>query len=112
MSETPFVLDPARLRGLYDEVRALRAEIDASLGPEDLAHLYKIERWGRLATTVGLATAWIAPNPVSAVALSLGRSTRWLLMHHCGHRGYDKVPGVPPEYTGEVFAQGARRWRD
>ena len=112
MSAQPFVFDPSRLRGLYDEVRALRAEVDASLGPEDLAHLTRIERWGRAATAVGLATAWIAPNPVSAVALSLGRSTRWLLMHHVGHKGYDKVPNVPREYTSEVFAQGARRWRD
>jgi len=112
MSPTPFVLDPSRLRGLYDEVRALRAEIDASLGPDDLAHLERIERWGKAATAVGLATAWVAPNPVSAVALSLGRSTRWLLMHHVGHKGYDKVPGVPAEYTSAVFAQGARRWRD
>lgn len=112
MSATPYVFDPARLRGLYDEVRALRAEVDASLGPEDLAHLRRIERWGLAATALGLATAWVAPNPLSAVALSLGRSTRWLLMHHCGHKGYDKVPGVPPEYTSEVFAQGPRRWRD
>ncbi|MBL8604742.1 MAG: fatty acid desaturase [Myxococcales bacterium] len=112
MNAPVFVFDPTRLRGLYDEVRALRAEVDASLGPDDLAHLKKIEGWGRIATTVGLATAWIAPNPLSAVALSLGRSTRWLLMHHCGHRGYDKVPGVEARYTSEVFAQGPRRWRD
>ena len=66
MSAPPFVIDPARLRGLHDDVRALRAEIDASLGPDDLAHLARIERWGRAATAVGLATAWIAPNPFSA----------------------------------------------
>jgi fatty acid desaturase len=36
-------------------------------------------------------------------------------MHHVGHRGYDKVPGVPPEYTSRVFARGKRRrldWND
>ena len=44
--------------------------------------------------------------------LSLGRSTRWLMMHHVGHRGYDKVPGVPAKYTGKVFAHGKRRFLD
>lgn len=105
-------LDDLDLSGFHAEVRKLRAEIDATLGQEDLDHLYAIERWGRIATTVGFATGWIAPNPLSAVAISLGRSTRWLLMHHIGHRGYDRVPGVPEKYTSKVFAMGRRRWVD
>jgi fatty acid desaturase len=100
------------LDGFIDALRALRREIDASLGDADLAHLRKVERIGRAATALGLATCWIAPNPVSSAALALGRSTRWLLMHHIGHRGYDKVPGVPARYTSKVFARGARRFLD
>jgi fatty acid desaturase len=71
-----------------------------------------MERWGRAATALGLATAWLAPNPISAAALSFGRSTRWILMHHIGHRGYDHVPDVPPRYTSKVFARGYRRFID
>ncbi|MEZ4410009.1 MAG: fatty acid desaturase [Polyangiales bacterium] len=108
----PIDLESLDLDGFHAEVRRLRAEIDASLGQEDLDHLYKVERWGKIATAVGLATAWIAPNPFSAVAISLGRSTRWLLMHHVGHRGYDRVPNVPERYTSRTFAMGARRWVD
>jgi fatty acid desaturase len=104
--------DAIDLDGFAVAVKELRAEIDASLGPDDLRHLRRIERWGRLATAVGLATAPIAPNPVSAVALALGRATRWLLMHHIGHRGYDKVPAVPARYTARVFARGWRRLVD
>ncbi|MFN2378021.1 MAG: fatty acid desaturase [Candidatus Binatia bacterium] len=108
-------LDRIDLEGFASAITALRAEIRASLGPDDLRHLRRIERWGRIATTVGMATAWIGPNPLSALALALGRSTRWLLMHHIGHRGYDKVPGVPRRYTSRVFARGWRRmveWPD
>lgn len=94
------------------DLKALRREIDESLGEEDLKHLYKIERWGRTCTALGLLGAGIAPNPASAVLLAVGRSTRWIIMHHVGHRGYDKVPGVPPEYTSKVFARGNRRWID
>ncbi len=98
--------------GFLRDVRALRRELEAGLGQADLDHLKKIERWGRTATAIGLATCWIAPNPVSMVALSIGRGTRWLMMHHIGHRGYDKVPGVPPRYTSRVFARGRRRYLD
>jgi fatty acid desaturase len=95
------------------DLTALRAEIEATIGPEDLAHLQKIERWGRWCTGLGYATAWIAPNPFSALAIAQGNTTRWaIMMHHVGHRGYDRVPGVPPVYTGRGFAAGARRFVD
>jgi fatty acid desaturase len=61
---------------------------------------------------VGLATAWMGPNPLSMAGLSLGRSTRWILMHHIGHKGYDRVSGVERRHTSKVFARGARRFLD
>ncbi len=95
------------------DLTALRAEIDAAIGPEDFAHLQKMERWGRWCTGLGYATAWMGPNPLSAVAIAVGNTSRWaIMMHHVGHRGYDRVPGVPPTYTGKRFAAGARRFLD
>jgi fatty acid desaturase len=94
------------------DIQALRRELQASLGEDDLAHLRKFESWGRAATAIGALTCWMGPNPVSAAALALGRSTRWILMHHIGHRGYDRVPGVEPRYTSSVFAEGKRRMLD
>lgn len=112
-SERPaFDLSKVDVDGFARELQALRRETLAALGDEDIAHLRKIERWGRLATAIGLATSWAGPNLVSALGLGLGRSTRWLFMHHVGHRGYDRVPNVPPRYTSQVFARGARRFVD
>ncbi|WP_224364712.1 fatty acid desaturase family protein [Hyalangium versicolor] len=114
MSQAPRAFDPSTvdLESFHRELKSLREQMDASLGEADAAHLRKIERWGRLSTLVGVATCWLAPNPLSAAALSLGRSTRWLLMHHVGHRGYDRVPGVPVSRTGKGFARGKRRFVD
>jgi len=103
---------PVDLEGFRREIEELRRELRDSLGPEDLAHLRKIERWGRTATALGLATAWMGPNPISIGGLALGRSTRWIVMHHIGHRGYDRVPGVPKNRTSKVFAMGRRRALD
>lgn len=109
---SPGPLDHVDFAAFLADVQALRRELDAELDGDDLAHLRKVERWGRAATAVGLLTCWLGPNPLSAAALSLGRSTRWLLMHHVGHRGYDRVPGVPARYTSKTFARGRRRWLD
>ncbi len=98
---------------LARDLDALRAEAEASLGPDDLTHLLRMERWGRTCTAVGYATAWIAPNPFSMIALSTGSAVRWAIVaHHVLHKGYDKVPGTPARLTSTGFAAGSRRWID
>ena len=87
-------------------VAALRREILGALGDADLRHLRRVVRWGRLCEVLGYATAWIAPNLPAVLLLSQGNLTRWLLMHHVGHGGYDRVPGVPRRYTSRAFARG------
>ncbi|MEW5848861.1 MAG: fatty acid desaturase [Myxococcota bacterium] len=95
------------------DLNALREELDANLSEADLRHLRKLERWGRLSTLLGYATAWLFPNPLSAFLMSTGTVTRWtIMMHHVGHKGYDKVPNVPARYTSKGFAQGWRRFLD
>jgi len=100
------------LAGFSAAIDRLKAEAHANIGPADVTHLKRIERYGRLATLLGYATAWIIPNPLSAFLLSLGQFTRWLLAHHILHRGYDRVPGIPRRYTSQVFARGWRRYID
>jgi fatty acid desaturase len=98
--------------GFLKELNSLRSEIQKNLGKEDLDHLYKMESWGHFASILGLLTAGAGPNLFSAAAMGLGRSSRWMLMHHIGHRGYDRVPGVPKRYTSRYFAKGWRRFVD
>lgn len=103
----------ADLEAFARELDALRAEVEAKVGPEDLEHLRKLERWGRASTALGYATAWIAPNPISAAAIALGSSTRWMIVaHHVSHKAFDGIPGVPERYTSAGFAKGRRRLVD
>jgi fatty acid desaturase len=72
-----------------------------------------MERWGRVCTLAGYATAWMFPNPLAALLIALGNTGRWAnVAHHVLHRGYDAVPGVPPRFRSAVFARGWRRWLD
>ncbi len=98
--------------GFENELRALRAKIGTEIGTADLRHLKKIEWWGRLCSIAGYATAWIFPNPFSAWCIAQGSVTRWaIMMHHVGHKGYDKTNG-PARFTSAGFAKGYRRYID
>src|SRR4249919_1303466 len=78
------------------DVEALHATLKADLGPADLTHLRKMERWGRACTLLGYALAWPFPNPLAALLIGLGNMGRWATVTHpVMHRGYDAVPDVP-----------------
>lgn len=92
---------------------ALRAEVDARLGPADTAHLARIEALGRACAVLGLAACWFGVNVFAVVLLSLGTFVRWAIVaHHVTHGGYDKVPNTPPRYRSKVFGRSGRRFID
>lgn len=101
---------------LAKDINAIQAELLRKTDMSDFEHLKKIESWGRYCSALGYATAWIAPNPISAYLISQGNFTRWTTVaHHVLHRGYDKIEGIPEHYTSKGFAKGWRRcidWMD
>ena len=99
---------------LADDISAIQKQVIAESNPkEDVRHFKKMEWWGRLCSIAGYATAWILPNPISALLISQGVFVRWALVTHpVSHGGYDKIPGVPKRYTSKGFARGWRRFLD
>lgn len=117
MQQAPSELDtraiPAAREAFVRELKALEADAIASIGPADLAHMKKLERWGRWCTAAGYATAWTIPNPVSMFLMSTGSMARWTIVaHHVLHKGMDRVPDAPERLTSEGFARGRRRFLD
>jgi fatty acid desaturase len=95
------------------EVDALGERLAAAIGPGDLAHQRRMERWGRGCTLLGYATAWIAFNPFSALLISLGNTTRWAMVTHpVLHRAFDRLPEAPERYRSRSYARGWRRYLD
>ena len=79
----------------------------------DFKHFKKMKIWGRLASTLGYATAWIIPNPLSALLLGLGNYTRWaLIFHPISHGAFDHMDEIPKRYKSANFAIGWRRYTD
>jgi fatty acid desaturase len=113
---TPSALPAVDHHAFAAEIAALRARLVSEIGPADLVHLKKMERWGRMASVLGYACAWIAVNPLAPLLLGIGNMARWTMVtHHVMHRGYDKVPGVSARHHSRTFAQGWRRvidWLD
>jgi fatty acid desaturase len=107
------ILEKIDYEGFSNELKALKKEINSNLGEDDYKHLLKMQHWGRICSFLGYATSWIAPNPISPILISQGNVTRWtMITHHVTHKGYDKVPNIPPKYTSKIFARGYRRFVD
>lgn len=98
---------------LAKDLNEIHQEVLTRVGEQDFQHLKKMERWGQLCSILGYATAWIFPNPISALLISQGSFTRWTQMTHpIVHKGYDKIANIPESYTSQKFAQGWRRFLD
>ncbi|NOQ37062.1 MAG: fatty acid desaturase [Methylococcaceae bacterium] len=98
---------------LAKDLNEIHQDVLSRIGEADFTHLKKMERWGRVCSLLGYGTAWIFPNPISALLISQGSFTRWTQMTHpVVHKGYDKIANVPDSYTSKKFAQGWRRFLD
>jgi len=98
---------------LAKDLNEIHQELLSRMGEDDFKHLKKMEGWGRVCSLLGYGTAWIIPNPISALLISQGSFTRWTQMTHpIVHKGYDKLEGVPDAYTSKKFARGWRRFID
>jgi fatty acid desaturase len=98
---------------LAKDISEIHQQVLANIGINDFKHLTKMERWGKICSAIGYATAWIAPNPFSAFLISQGSFTRWTqVVHPVGHRAYDKIENINEKYTSKKFAQGWRRFID
>ncbi len=98
---------------LAKDLDEIHDDVLTRIGAQDFKHLKKLERWGKVCSLLGYGSAWIVPNPISALLISQGSFSRWtLLTHPVVHKGYDKITDIPSRYTSKQFARGWRRFLD
>jgi fatty acid desaturase len=106
-------LSTSRWKSFAAEIDGLGRKIRQSAGVEDFAEFRRMEFWGRCASAIGYATAWIIPNPISAYLISQGNFTRWsIVLHQVSHGAFDRMPNVPERYKSAYFGKGYRRFLD
>lgn len=78
--------------GFGREVAALGKELLQEGGQDDVDHLNKMVSWRNWCAVVGVASCWLAPNPVTVLALSTWTYSSWtMIAHHVCHGGYNRV---------------------
>jgi hypothetical protein len=98
---------------LAKDISEIHRQALANTGIDDFEHLTRMERWGKMCSILGYGTAWISPNPISALLISQGSFTRWTqVAHSVAHKAYDKLEDVNKNYTSKKFAHGWRRFMD
>lgn len=91
--------------GFGKEVSALGKELLKETGEEDVAHLEKMVNWRNAAATIGIATLWMNPNPITILALSTWTYASWtMIAHHTCHGGYNRVDAG--KFNSRGFALG------
>jgi len=89
------------------EVQELGRQLEAEQGEADIQHLHKIVMWSDACAVIGLGTMWLAPNPLSIIALSLWTFSRWTMIgHHSCHGGYNRTDKTG-RYSSRGFAVGS-----
>ena len=98
---------------LAKDINEIHQHALANTGVDDFTHLTRMERWGKLCSILGYGTAWIFPNPISALLISQGNFTRWTqVAHPIIHRAYDKMDCADLNHTSKHFGKGWRRFLD
>jgi len=61
---------------LAKDISDIQQQALANMGAEDFKHLKRMERWGKICSLVGYGSAWIFPNPISALLISARKKTK------------------------------------
>jgi len=94
------------------DIKALGDRLSDGQGEEDVRHLQKIIRWSNICGAVGVASMWMAPNPLTIFALSTWTLSRWTMIgHHVCHGGYNKQDDGTGRFTSHGFAIGSLKAR-
>jgi len=80
---------------------------------DDVEHLNKIVNWRDTAAIIGVASMWLAPNPITIAALSTWTYASWtMIAHHTCHGGYNRVDAGKFNSRGFALATIPRRVAD
>lgn len=94
------------------EIKKVGQEAAKNSGIKDYQHMRKIEISGWLSTLSALLLCLYQLPIIACLLMTYALMVKWLLMHHIGHGGYNKIANIPKRYHSKVYALGWRRYLD
>lgn len=94
------------------DIKALRQQARNNTNRSDYYHMRAIETLGRGLFLLALFASYQYWLLLGCVALAGSLLVKWLLMHHIGHGGYDRIASIPARYHSTRYALGWRRYLD
>lgn len=94
------------------ELKQVGQQANARVGLKDYHHMRWIELSGRLCFVIAIVLCFYQQVMFAAILMTYALMVKWLLMHHIGHGGYNKIANIPARYHSKVYALGWRRYLD
>ena len=95
-----------------EEIKQIGKQAAQSSGIKDYKHMKRVELSGRLSVLTGAYLCFLQLPFFAAIFIAYSLMVKWLLMHHIGHGGYNKIEGIPKRYHSKNYAMGWRRHID
>ena len=110
MTTTTAVADAARLRAFGDEIDAIKARVEADMGPSDVRYVKRLDRFSRGCELVGRLLIHFSFEPVTfgagVVALWIHKQLQGTEIGHTAlHGAYDRLEGA------EDYRSATYRWQ-
>jgi fatty acid desaturase len=90
--------DAERLRRFGEEIDAIKARVEAEVGPDDIAYVRRLDRFSRTMEVIGRVLIHVSPEPLSfgagVVALWIHKQLQATEIGHTVlHGAYDRIEG-------------------
>ncbi|BDX07909.1 fatty acid desaturase family protein [Planctobacterium marinum] len=100
------------LTAFTEELKAIGKEAERNSSKKDYYHMRAIGLMGHSSFLAGIVACISEYYFVSSLLIAWSLMISWLLMHHIGHGGYNKITGIPKRFHSKHYAQGWRRYID
>ncbi|NQZ08047.1 MAG: hypothetical protein HRT35_12885 [Algicola sp.] len=97
------------IEAFAQEIEAIGRKAQASTGRKDYYHMLLIGWFGKVLFVLALVSCYYDYLLLSALLMSQSMMTKWLLMHHIGHGGYNKIANVPPRFHSRSLSENYSR---
>lgn len=94
------------------EIKKIGMSAQASVSNKDYLHMRYISAFGTTLFWLGLISCFFEHWIIGGLCLSQHLLVKWLLMHHIGHGGYNRIKNIPKRFHSSYYAQGYRRYLD